>query len=161
MVHTFPKGICPKVNIIARLEYELAYYDSAVHRFNHYTTKTPQIDWYRSQGYEVKCKQLCPVFELSLMIPFPTMMTVIPPSTLTYGFKYSHLILLPCLRVLEYTDPISGRRVRSPPKKKKKKMCLRYNTKLHQMVMPQCWRFRKCCVPIDCHYSQVNSDLER
>ena len=39
-VHTFPKGICPKVNVIARLEYELAYYDSAVHRFNHYTTKT-------------------------------------------------------------------------------------------------------------------------
>ena len=23
-VHTFPKGICPKVNVIARLEYELA-----------------------------------------------------------------------------------------------------------------------------------------
>ena len=40
-VHTFPKGICPKVNIIARLENELAYYDSAVHRFNHYTTRTP------------------------------------------------------------------------------------------------------------------------
>ena len=26
------------MNVIARLEYELAYYDSAVHRFNHYTT---------------------------------------------------------------------------------------------------------------------------
>ena len=39
-VHTFPKGIFPKVNVIARLEYELAYYDSAVHRFNHYTTRT-------------------------------------------------------------------------------------------------------------------------
>ena len=33
-------GICPKVNVIARLEYELVYYDSAVHRFNHYTTRT-------------------------------------------------------------------------------------------------------------------------
>ena len=31
------------MNIIARLEYELAYYDSAVHRFNHYTTRTPLI----------------------------------------------------------------------------------------------------------------------
>ena len=31
----FPKGICPKVNVIARLVYELAYYDSAVHRFNY------------------------------------------------------------------------------------------------------------------------------
>ena len=39
-VHTFPKGIYPKMNIIARLEYELAYYDSAVQRFNHYTTRT-------------------------------------------------------------------------------------------------------------------------
>ena len=41
-VHTFPKGICPKVNVIARLEYELTYYDSAIHRFNHYTTRTPR-----------------------------------------------------------------------------------------------------------------------
>ena len=45
--HTFPKGICPKVNVIARLEYELAYYDSAVHRFNHYTTRTPIHVWGR------------------------------------------------------------------------------------------------------------------
>ena len=37
----FSKGICPKVNAIARLEYELTYYDSAVHHFNHYTTRTP------------------------------------------------------------------------------------------------------------------------
>ena len=40
-VHTFPEGICPKVNVIAWLEYELAYYDSAVHRFNHYTIRHP------------------------------------------------------------------------------------------------------------------------
>ena len=40
-VHTFPKCICPKVNVIARLGYKLAYYDFAVHRFNHYTTRTP------------------------------------------------------------------------------------------------------------------------
>ena len=33
------------MNIIARLEYELAYYDSAVHRFNHYTTRTPPYSW--------------------------------------------------------------------------------------------------------------------
>ena len=36
-VHTFPEGICPKVNVIARLEYEL------VHCFNHYTTRTPPL----------------------------------------------------------------------------------------------------------------------
>ena len=40
-VHAFPKSICPKVNVIARLEFELAFYESAVHRFNHYTTRTP------------------------------------------------------------------------------------------------------------------------
>ena len=51
MVHTFPKGICPKVNVIARLENELAYYDSAVHRFNHYATRTPPVS-------------VCPVYEI-------------------------------------------------------------------------------------------------
>ena len=35
-VHTFPKGICPNVNVIARLEFELTYYDSAVQHINHY-----------------------------------------------------------------------------------------------------------------------------
>ena len=34
------------MNVIARLEYELAYYDSAVHHFNHYTTRTPlNVSW--------------------------------------------------------------------------------------------------------------------
>ena len=36
------------MNDIARLEYDLAYYDSAVHRFNHYTTTAPPgIFWER------------------------------------------------------------------------------------------------------------------
>ena len=26
----FPNGICPKVNVVVQLEFELAYYDSAV-----------------------------------------------------------------------------------------------------------------------------------
>ena len=39
-VHNFPKGICSEVNVIAQLEYELAYNDSTVDRFNHYTTRT-------------------------------------------------------------------------------------------------------------------------
>ena len=39
-VYTFPKSICPKVKVIARLEDELA-----VHRFNHYTTRTPPIQF--------------------------------------------------------------------------------------------------------------------
>ena len=31
------------MNVIAQLEYELAYYDPVVHRFNHYTTRTPPV----------------------------------------------------------------------------------------------------------------------
>ena len=38
-VRAFPKGICLKVNVIAQLEFELTYYDSAVQRFNHYSTR--------------------------------------------------------------------------------------------------------------------------
>ena len=40
-VNAFPQGICPKVNVRVRLEFELAYDDSAVDRYNHYTTRTP------------------------------------------------------------------------------------------------------------------------
>ena len=36
--YTFPKGICPKVNVIAPLEFELTYYNSTVRRFYQYTT---------------------------------------------------------------------------------------------------------------------------
>ena len=37
-VHAFHKRICMKVNVIAPVEFELAYNDSAVHRFNQYIT---------------------------------------------------------------------------------------------------------------------------
>ena len=40
-VHTFPKGICPKGNITAQLEFELAYYNPTVQHFYHYTMRTP------------------------------------------------------------------------------------------------------------------------
>ena len=33
-----PKGIYPKMNLVAWLEFELAYYNSAVQHFNNYTT---------------------------------------------------------------------------------------------------------------------------
>ena len=45
-MHTFPKGICLKVNVVARLEFERAYYDSTVQRFkplNH--EDTPYLRW--------------------------------------------------------------------------------------------------------------------
>ena len=35
-----PQDICPKMNVIARPEFKLEYYDSAVECFNHYTTGT-------------------------------------------------------------------------------------------------------------------------
>ena len=34
-VHTFSKGIFPKVDALAQLEFELAYNDSAIRRFYH------------------------------------------------------------------------------------------------------------------------------
>ena len=39
----FPNGICPKVNVIERLEFELGYWDSEVKRFSHHTTRSPQV----------------------------------------------------------------------------------------------------------------------
>ena len=47
------------MNVIARLEYELAYYDSAVHRFNHYTTRTPIVLTITPRGHPVVGKVLC------------------------------------------------------------------------------------------------------
>ena len=59
-VHSFPKGICPKVNVIARLELELAYYDSAVRRFNHYTTRIPPHQKEREkESGEVRERERC------------------------------------------------------------------------------------------------------
>ena len=52
-------NICPKVNIIPWLEYELAYYDSAVHRFNHYTTRTPHAFFVRCSTRPVWMGQTC------------------------------------------------------------------------------------------------------
>ena len=41
------------MNVIARLEFELTYYDCAVHRFNHYTTRIPP----QGPGRHYKTKQ--------------------------------------------------------------------------------------------------------
>ena len=40
-VHDFSNGINPKVNVIARLEFELTYYDVADQHASHYTTGQP------------------------------------------------------------------------------------------------------------------------
>ncbi len=39
MLFFFPEGYLSESEIVAQREYELTYYDSVVHRFNHYTTR--------------------------------------------------------------------------------------------------------------------------
>ena len=45
-VHNFPKGISPKVNLIAQLDFELTYYNAAVQYISHYTTMAPVIKYF-------------------------------------------------------------------------------------------------------------------
>ena len=55
------------MNVLARLEYELAYYDSAVHRLNHNTTRTPPQSgfsrvyskWWFSCSFEAEIIKNC------------------------------------------------------------------------------------------------------
>ena len=51
--YTFPQGICPKANVMAWLEFELAYHDSAVQQFNHYPRSQHGGD--RLEYYEHLC----------------------------------------------------------------------------------------------------------
>ena len=39
----FPKGINSKVNVIAQMEFELAYYDVIVEHYSDFTTETTPI----------------------------------------------------------------------------------------------------------------------
>ena len=43
LVHTFPKGISPKVNAIARLKFELAYNESVVQHFSYGDSLLPWV----------------------------------------------------------------------------------------------------------------------
>ena len=42
-VHAFPKRINLKINVIAQLEFELAYFDSTDRNVNHYLAETPSL----------------------------------------------------------------------------------------------------------------------
>ena len=46
MFHAFPKGIIPKVNFIARLEFELTYYDVVVQHVSHHNRNSTDVDRY-------------------------------------------------------------------------------------------------------------------
>ena len=39
-IHTFSKGINPKVRVIAQLEFELAHFEATVQHFSYYALKT-------------------------------------------------------------------------------------------------------------------------
>ena len=54
------------MNVIARLEYELAYYDSAVHRFNHYTTRTPKLLNGETKSFDIVAE----VLQEDMLAPF-------------------------------------------------------------------------------------------
>ena len=45
-INTVPKTISPKVNLIARLEVELAIFETAVGQFNRFTTRTASKDYH-------------------------------------------------------------------------------------------------------------------
>ena len=42
-VHTFPKGISPKVNVTVWLESELVYFAAVVLHVSHYNARTPPV----------------------------------------------------------------------------------------------------------------------
>ena len=66
-VHTFPNSICPKVNVIAWLEFELTYYDSTVQHFNHYATGTPP---WRYEAVHTFSKGICPKGNVIVWLEF-------------------------------------------------------------------------------------------
>ena len=61
------------MNVIARLEHELAYYDSPVHRFNHYTTRIPiaNVVGFNIEGYsERKVGEITLIKKYIVLITF-------------------------------------------------------------------------------------------
>ena len=42
-VHTFRKGISPKMNVIVQLKFKLTYFEVTAHHINHYATGSPSI----------------------------------------------------------------------------------------------------------------------
>ena len=134
-VHSFPKGICPKVNVIARLEYELAYYDSTVHHFNHYTTRTPLFLTCKIEKFWIKhiinhCRE-----------EYISWTSLIQKPNHLGGLRICRLNFCRGVRPCHIDHECPG-----------------YHTKLHMMVRLQSWSFGECGVSFHCHYSQVHSE---
>ena len=65
MGHIFPKVIRPKGNVIARLEFELTYYDVAHQYVSQAATGTfPEVNLYRvrKQNMDKFFSLICPIF---------------------------------------------------------------------------------------------------
>ena len=70
-LHTFPKGISLKVNAIAWLEFELAFFKAAVHYFSHYVLETP----HRFYNFLVISKSLFIIFHSFIYLFFYSMLS--------------------------------------------------------------------------------------
>ena len=53
-IHTFTRGISPKVNVMAWQGFELAYFEVAVQRFSHFVTGSPHPHFRRLAVTSVK-----------------------------------------------------------------------------------------------------------
>ena len=112
-VHTFPKGLCPKVNIIVQLEFELTYYDSAVQRFNHHTwfnvskwfnkkKKNPLKTLCFSSLYEIQ-SDLFPVFSRYITEPLASWIVYSPMVRETWVQSHGRAMLKTQKIVLDTT----------------------------------------------------------
>ena len=52
-VHTFLKDICSKVNSLPLLDFEHAYFNTAIYHFNHYAMGSPPIPHMKYQNCNV------------------------------------------------------------------------------------------------------------
>ena len=87
-VHTFPKCISLKVNVIERLEFELVYYDVTVRHFSHYTIGTTRSWMWLGSTYDTSLWETLYINMWSRFMVFSvTVITHIPD-------KYSSSITL-------------------------------------------------------------------
>ena len=69
-VHTFPKGISPKVNVIVRLKFELTYNGVTVQHVSHYTTETHLHDPWSPLRHRQFCGQSFQTLTDSFLLNF-------------------------------------------------------------------------------------------
>ena len=108
-IHIFPKGICPKVNIIAWLEFKLAYFETTVQHFSHYAMGTFQLQCLRSQmNFErVKLRVAWCTFgrQVSGLWKYVGVTKCLKFARL-YGFKYSYIIAHTFIVSSNYYNPL-------------------------------------------------------